>query len=98
MATIFFATSTIFGWAYYGEKSIEYLFNNNRTAVWVYRVIYVLFVIVGAVGNLSLIWGISDTMNGLMAIPNLIGVLGLSGVVIKLTKEYFAQAKNEQSN
>ncbi len=98
LATIFFATSTIFGWAYYGEKSIEYLFNNNRTAVWVYRVIYVLFVIVGAVGNLSLIWGISDTMNGLMAIPNLIGVLGLSGVVIKLTKEYFAQAKNEQSN
>lgn len=90
LATIFFATSTIFGWAYYGEKSVEYLFHSSQRAVFIYRIIYVAFVVVGAVGSLSLIWGISDTMNGLMAIPNLIGVCGLSGVVIKLTKEYFA--------
>ena len=96
LATIFFATSTIFGWAYYGEKSVEYLFHNSRTAVVAYRAIYVVFVIVGAVGSLSLIWGISDTMNGLMAIPNLIGICGLSGVVIKLTKEYFDNIPKHQ--
>lgn len=96
LATIFFATSTIFGWAYYGEKSIEYLCHSNQTVVMIYRVVYVLFVIVGAVGNLSLIWGISDTMNGLMAIPNLIGVFGLSGVVFKLSREYFASLRQQK--
>lgn len=93
LATVFFATSTTLGWAYYGEKSVEYLFHKNRTAITIYRVLYVAMVFVGAVGNLDLIWNISDTMNGLMAIPNLIGILGLSGIVVKLTKDYFAKVK-----
>ncbi len=93
IATVLFATSTIFGWAYYGEKSIEYLFPNSKTAILIYRIIYVLVVIIGSKGSLTLIWDISDTMNGMMAIPNLIGILGLSGVVIKLTKEHFATIK-----
>lgn len=89
LATIFFATSTILGWAYYGEVSVQYLFK-NAYAVWVYRVIYVVIVLVGSVGSLELIWSISETMNGFMAIPNLIGIMGLYKVVCSLTKEYFA--------
>ena len=57
----------------------------------VYKIIFVIAVVVGATLELSLVWDIADTLNGLMAIPNLIAVLGLSGVVIKLTKEHFAQ-------
>lgn len=94
LATVLFATSTTLGWAYYGEKAVEYLFHKNKTAVTIYRIVYVAFVFVGAYGgsgSLDLIWGISDTMNGLMAIPNLIGVIGLSGIVVKLTKDYFAK-------
>ena len=94
LATVLFATSTTLGWAYYGEKAVEYLFHKNRTAVTIYRIVYVAFVFIGAAGgsgSLDLIWGISDTMNGLMAIPNLIGVIGLSGIVVKLTKDYFAK-------
>lgn len=95
LATVFFALSTILGWAYYGEVSAGYLTNNNRKIVLVYRVVYVIMVFVGAVGSLDLIWSISETMNGLMAIPNLIGLIALSGVVSKLTKEYFRSRKKQ---
>ena len=93
LATIFFATSTILGWAYYGEVSAEYLSGNSKTAVIIYRCVYVVFVFLGAVGNLDLIWSISDTMNGLMAIPNLIGIIGLSKVIKETTKNHFKQLK-----
>ena len=93
LATVFFALSTILGWAYYGEVSAQYLTNNSQKAVWVYRVVYVAMVFVGSVGSLDLIWSISETMNGLMAIPNLVGLISLSGVVAKLTKDYFADKK-----
>lgn len=93
LATVFFALSTVLGWAYYGEVSAQYLTHNSRKAVWIYRIIYVLMVFVGSVGSLDLIWSISETMNGLMAIPNLIGLISLSGVVTKLTKDYFAEKK-----
>lgn len=94
LGTVLFATSTILGWAYYGEKAIEYLSHKNRTAVMAYRVLYIAIVFVGCAsgaGHLDLIWAISDTSNGLMAIPNLIGIVGLSGIVVKLTKEYFSK-------
>ncbi|MBO5734022.1 MAG: sodium:alanine symporter family protein [Clostridia bacterium] len=91
LATVFFALSTILGWAYYGEVSVEYLTKNNKNAVYIYRLIYVVMVFVGAVGSLDLIWSISETMNGLMAIPNLVGLISLSAVVSKLTKDYFKQ-------
>lgn len=93
VATVFFALSTILGWAYYGEVSVEYLSHNSTKAVQVYRCIYVLFVFIGAVGNLELIWSISETMNGLMAIPNLIGIIGLSKVIKTTTKEHFERLK-----
>ena len=89
LATVFFAVSTILGWAYYGEVSMEYLSHNSKTAVLIYRILYILFVFVGAVGNLDLIWSISETMNGLMAIPNLIGIIGLSKVIKTTTKDHF---------
>ncbi len=90
VSTVFFALSTILGWAYYGEVAVSYLFKNNaKKAVFVYRIVYVAFVLVGAVSDLKLVWAISEMMNGLMAIPNLIGIIGLSGVVAKATKEYF---------
>ena len=89
LSTVFFALSTILGWAYYGEVCMEFLSNKSKRAVLIYRCIYVVFVFVGAVGSLDLIWSISETMNGLMAIPNLIGIFGLYKVIKSATKEHF---------
>lgn len=89
LSTIFFALSTILGWAYYGEVCMEFLSRNSKKAVLTYRCIYVAFVFIGTIGSLDLIWSISETMNGLMAIPNLIGIIGLYKVVKTITKEHF---------
>ena len=96
IGTILFAFSTILGWSYYGEKAIEYLFKGTSLVGGVklgYRVAFVLMTIFGAVGSLKLVWDIADTLNGLMAIPNLIGLVALSGIVVKLTKEHFSKAE-----
>ncbi|SHI70003.1 alanine/glycine:cation symporter family protein [Lutispora thermophila] len=85
---LLFAFSTILGWAYYGERCAEYLFGPKINKL--YRIIWIPFIVIGAIGGLNTLWDLADTLNGLMAIPNLIGVLGLSGVIIKLTKEFFA--------
>lgn len=84
---ILFAYSTILGWCYYGEKSIEYLFGVR--AVVPYRVAFVMLVAVGAVLKVDLVWNLSDLMNGLMAFPNLIGLLLLSGVIARETRNYY---------
>ncbi|MCH9619010.1 MAG: Amino-acid carrier protein AlsT [Chlamydiia bacterium] len=89
-----FAYSTILGWAYYGEKSMEYLFGIQ--AIVPYRIFYILVVFLGAVLNLQMVWGIANIMNGLMAFPNLIGLLFLSGVVAKETELFEALLKKEQ--
>ena len=89
-----FAYSTILGWAYYGEKSMEYLFGIK--AIVPYRIFYILVVFLGAVLNLQMVWGIANIMNGLMAFPNLIGLLFLSGVVAKETELFEALLKKEQ--
>ncbi len=86
IAILLFAFSTVLGWSHYGTKAFEYLFGTRATMV--YKVIFVVFIVVGATMNLDLAWDISDTFNGLMAIPNLIGVLSLCGVVLKITKNY----------
>ena len=94
IATIFFALSTILGWAYYGEVCAGFLFKKHSTAaIWIYRAVYVGFVFIGTAVNLGLIWKIADITNVLMAVPNLIAVIGLSGVVVKVTKEHFAKKK-----
>ncbi len=86
ISILFFAFSTILGWSYYGEKSIEYLFGTKSVPV--YKIIFVALIVVGSTAQLELVWSISDTFNGLMAIPNLIAVLLLSGTVIKILKNY----------
>ena len=86
-----FAGSTLLGWSYYGQQCLGYLTKNNKTWDLVYKVIFSGLAIVGAVGGLTLVWDIADTLNGLMAIPNLIALLLLSKVVLTLTKEHFAK-------
>lgn len=86
---LFFAFSTILSWAYYGEKCAEHILGSGINKV--YRIVWLPLIVIGAVGSLDLIWDIADTLNGLMAIPNLIGLLGLSGVVLSLTKEFFTE-------
>jgi AGCS family alanine or glycine:cation symporter len=90
---ILFAYSTILGWEYYGERCLEYLFGTKP--IMAYRIIWVVAVIVGAVGGLTFMWDLADTLNGLMAFPNLVGLLMLSPVVFKLTKEYFSSQKSK---
>ncbi|HQX07819.1 MAG TPA: amino acid carrier protein, partial [Zoogloea sp.] len=89
VAIAVFAFTTILGWAYYGEKCWEYLVG---TAVEVpYRVLWTIFVLVGAVTHLDFVWLVSDTLNAFMALPNLISLLLLSPVIIRLTREYWAK-------
>ena len=91
ISLLFFALSTILGWSYYGERCWGYLTNNNKVVNLVFKIAFALVCVVGAVGSGQLMWNISDTLNGMMAIPNLVGLLLLSGTVIKLTKEYFSK-------
>jgi alanine or glycine:cation symporter, AGCS family len=84
-----FAFTTILGWSYYGERCAEYLFGIN--VIVPFRIVWVVAVFVGATSQLSLVWSIADTLNGMMAVPNLIGLLLLSPVIFRLTREYFDQ-------
>ena len=86
-----FALTTILSWSLYGTRCFEFLFGTKLVPI--YQTIFILVVIIGATLELELVWNIADTLNGFMAIPNLIALLGLSGVVIKLTKEFFAKEK-----
>jgi alanine or glycine:cation symporter, AGCS family len=88
---ILFAYSTMISWSYYGDRCAEYLFGAGAV-IW-YRCAYVIVVVVGAVGGLDLIWNIADIMNALMAVPNLIGLIALAGVVAKYTKDYTQRLK-----
>ena len=86
-----FAFSTIIGWGLYGARCAEFLLGSKILRP--FNVVYSLIAVVGATGDLGLIWGISDTFNGFMAVPNLIGVFLLAPVVLKLIKEFFAKEK-----
>ena len=86
IAILFFAFSTVLGWSQYGSKGFEYLFGTESGKL--YRFIFVVFILVGATMDLTLAWDLSDTFNGMMAIPNLIGVITLSGTVMKITQNY----------
>ena len=87
LGLIFFAYSTILGWSYYGEKALSFLFGDKTVKP--YRVVFCVFVGIGAVAKLELVWSIADVFNGLMAIPNLIGLLLLSKVISSETHKYF---------
>ena len=84
-----FALTTILSWSLYGTRCCEYLVGTKKTMI--FQVAFVVVLVFGAALKLELAWNIADTLNGFMAIPNLIALLGLSGVVIKLTKEHFAK-------
>ncbi|MGM9937701.1 MAG: alanine/glycine:cation symporter family protein [Candidatus Ornithomonoglobus sp.] len=86
---VFFAFTTILGWDYYGERCLEYLSNRNRTAVKVYRWLYIAAVFIGPYMTVAAVWTIADIFNGLMALPNIIALIALSGVVARETIEYF---------
>lgn len=90
---VFFAFTTILGWNYYGEKCLEYLSGKNKSAVAVYRILYILAVFIGPYMTVSAVWTIADIFNGLMAFPNLVAIFALSGVVASDTKDYFDRLK-----
>lgn len=92
IALMLFAFSTILGWSLYGSRCVQYLFGLKASTV--YKVIFVIIIVVGSVASIDVVWDISDTFNGLMAIPNFIAIFGLSGVVAKLTKEHFSNKHN----
>ena len=85
----FFAFTTILGWDYYSERCLEYLSGGSKGALQVYRWIYILAVLAGPFITVSAVWTIADIFNGLMAIPNLIALLALNGVIVAETRSYF---------
>lgn len=89
LCLIFFAFTTILGWDYYGERCVEYLFNRNKNVVMSYRWLYILAVFIGPYMTVEAVWNIADIFNALMAFPNLIALIALSGVVARETKVYF---------
>ena len=88
---VLFAFSTVIGWSYYGETGIVYLLGPK--AVLPYKIAWLLFIYLGAVGSLHLVWDVADTLNGLMAIPNLIAVLASIGLLRRLMREFFSSAR-----
>ena len=86
-----FAFSTVIAWSYYGEKGIEYI--GGTAAKLPYKWVYILFTLLGARFDLQAVWAFADTANGLMAIPNLIGLIALSGVVVRMSKKYMTERK-----
>ena len=85
----FFAFSTILSWHFFGLVNVKYLFGEKASKL--YSLIVVVCIVIGSCLKLELVWSLADFFNGLMVIPNLIAVFLLSGVVVKMTKEYFAK-------
>ncbi len=95
-----FGFTTIVAWSYYGEKAVEYLFlktgqKGRKISILVFKIVYILLVVLSALINGELAWAISDTFNGLMALPNLIGLVIMSGLVAKIAKNYFDRKKGK---
>ena len=97
LCLVFFAFTTILGWDYYSERCLEYLSGGSKKSVMVFRWLYILAVFVGPFMTVSAVWTIADIFNGLMAIPNMIALFALSGVVAKETKSFFKKMKEEKT-
>jgi len=91
LCLVFFAFTTILGWDYYSERCLEYLVGGKKTPVLVYRWLYIVCVFIGPYMTISAVWTIADIFNGLMAFPNLVALIALSGVVAAETKKFFNQ-------
>ncbi|MBR2974641.1 MAG: sodium:alanine symporter family protein [Clostridia bacterium] len=90
IATVFFSLSTILGWAYYGEVCVGYIFSKHRkVSVLIYRLVFVAFIFLGAVAKIEIVWLVADCCNVLMAVPNLVALFALAGMVKKLTDKHF---------
>lgn len=96
LCLVFFAFTTILGWDYYSERCLEYLSGGNMKSVKVFRWIYIFAVFIGPYMTVSAVWTIADIFNGLMALPNMIALFALSGVVVKETKTFFAKQKAQK--
>ena len=94
LCLVFFAFTTILGWDYYSERCLEYLTGGKKKAILVYRWLYIIAVFIGPYMTVKAVWTIADIFNGLMAIPNMIAIFALSGVVVKETKNFFERHKN----
>ena len=88
-----FAFTTILGWNYYAERCLEYLSGGRMKLVKVFRVIYIIVVFIGPFLAVSAVWTIADIFNGLMAIPNMIAIFALSGIVVKETRRFFSETR-----
>ena len=95
---VFFAFTTILGWDYYSERCLEYLTNSNFKVIKGYRYLYILAVFIGPYMTVSAVWTIADIFNGLMAIPNMIALFALSGVIVKETRDFFGKNKHLEDN
>ena len=95
LCLVFFAFTTILGWDYYSERCLEYLTNGHKKTILTYRWLYILAVFIGPYMTVSAVWTIADIFNGLMAIPNMIALFALSGVIVKETKAFFAAEKHK---
>lgn len=96
LCLVFFAFTTILGWDYYSESCLEYLSKGNKKAVKAFRYLYILAVFIGPYMTVSEVWTIADIFNGLMAIPNMIALFALSGIVAKETHSFFKKRKNKE--
>ena len=90
---VFFAFTTILGWNYYGERCFEYLTNGSKKAVKIYRYLYIAAVFIGPYMTVAAVWTVADIFNGLMALPNLIAIIALSGVIAADSKDYFKRIR-----
>lgn len=90
ISLVCFALAAIIGWAYYGQRAVEHLTGGSSKAVGLYRGAYVLVTVLAASMDLETVWEVADTLNGLMAVPNMLALLALGGVVTRLTREYFS--------
>lgn len=95
---VFFAFTTILGWDYYSERCLEYLNGGNKKALLTFRWIYILAIFIGPYMTVKAVWTIADIFNGLMAVPNMIALFALSGVVVSETKKYFDKMKKEKES
>lgn len=94
LCLVFFAFTTILGWDYYSERCLEYLTGSKGKSILVYRWLYIIAVFIGPYMTVKAVWTIADIFNGLMAIPNMIAIFALSGVVVKETRDFFVRHKN----
>lgn len=93
---VFFAFTTILGWDFYGEKCLDYISHGNKVIKLIYRLLYIAAIFIGPYLTVAAVWNIADIFNGLMAIPNIIALFALSGVISKAIKDYNPQKENKK--